>query len=280
MMQRIFILLLILPALVCASDFDPIPHVGRKAQDSFKFDYNYAAEHRAFAIAPGGAWSWVAGKPTLDQAKQDALAACANYTQQTCIVYAANKQILFDKQEWSGLWGPYKNAAQAKKAAIGTRPGQKFPDLIFTDPAGHKKSIGELKGKVVFVHFWGRWCPSCRYEFPSLINMYRIASDILGKQVAFVVLQVREPVSASRQWAKENNLDALPLSDSGVQSAQDLELAIRGGKKIADRKLATAFPASYVLDKNGLVVFSHMGSVSDWSEYVPFFIDVAERSGN
>ena len=278
-MHRFIYIFLLLPCLAHASDYDEIPHVGRKAQESFQYDYMYAAEHRAFAIAPGGAWSWVAGKPGIEQAKQDALSACQKYTRQKCVVYAANGQVLFDKQQWFKLWGPYKTAAQAKAAEPGSGMGQKFPDLVFTDPEGNRRSINDLKGKVVFVHFWGRWCPSCRYEFKSLIDMYRIARDTLGDQIEFVVLQVREPIAASREWAKDNNLDALPLSDSGVESAQDRDLSIRGGKKIADRKLASAFPASYVIDRHGLVVFSHMGSVADWSEYVPFFMDVAKRSG-
>jgi len=279
-MLRILLMLLLLPGLACALDNEQIPHVGRKAQDSFQFDYAYAGPHKAFAIAPGGAWSWVAAKPSLQQARQDALAACQNYTQQTCIIYAADDERVFDKQQWQTLWGPYLTAKQAGKATVGTRRGQKFPDLIYTDPAGKIRSISDLKGKLVFVHFWGCWCPSCRYEFASLIDMYRILRDTMGKQIEFVVLQVREPISTARKWARDNNVDALPLSDSGVQSAKDRQLSIRGGGKIDDRILATAFPASYVIDKNGIVVFSHMGSVSDWSEYVPFFKDVAQHSKN
>jgi thiol-disulfide isomerase/thioredoxin len=278
-MYRFLLIVLLLPALASAVEYEDIPHVSRKAQDSFQFDYLYASPHRAFAIAPGGAWSWVAGKASIEEARQGALSACQNYTQQQCIIYAQDEKRLFDKQQWPQLWGPYKNDRQAKTAPPGTRLGETFPDLVYTDPAGKIRSIHELRGKVVFVHFWGCWCPSCRYEFTSLIDMYRILKDTLGEQIEFVVLQVREPISTARKWARDNNVEALPLSDSGVQSEKDRELTIRGGRKIADRTLATAFPASYVLDKHGLVVFSHMGSVADWTEYVPFFKDVVSRSG-
>ena len=92
-------------------------------------------------------------------------------------------------------------------------------------------------------------------------------------------MQMREPITQARAWAKENNLTALPLSDSGVQSSNDTELTLSNGKKIQDRAFANLFPASYVIDKHGVVVFSHMGSVSDWTEYVAFFRDVNARSG-
>ncbi|HEX5636810.1 MAG TPA: hypothetical protein VFY78_06960, partial [Gammaproteobacteria bacterium] len=61
-------------------DIPHIPHVVEKAEVSFEFDYLYAAPHRAFAIAPGGAWTWQAGKETNELAKQGALAACKQYT--------------------------------------------------------------------------------------------------------------------------------------------------------------------------------------------------------
>jgi thiol-disulfide isomerase/thioredoxin len=262
-----------------ADELVDIPHVADKAQISFEFDYLYAATHRAFAIAPGGAWSWSAGIETSDIARASALTACGRYTEQKCVLYAVDDEIVFDSKKWSGLWGPYLNRQQAKKAATGTAPGEIFPDLVFTDPQGLKKTISHYKGKVVFVHFWGCWCPPCRHEFASLIDMYRILHDTVGDQVVFVVLQMREPISQSRKWAKENNVEALPLSDSGIKSKSDTTIRLKSGATIDDGELATAFPASYVVDKHGVVVFSHMGSVSDWSEYVTFFRDAVNRSG-
>ncbi|MDH5484144.1 MAG: TlpA family protein disulfide reductase [Gammaproteobacteria bacterium] len=264
---------------VFAIEADTIPHVNKKAIDSFKYDYSYANFHKAFAIAPGGAWSWQANKPTVEEARESALEACSSYTQQPCVLFALDDQVVFDNAGWTKLWRPYKTKLQAKQAEDGVLVGQRFPNIEYTDPNGSKKSIHGLKGKVAFVHFWGHWCPSCRYEFHALIDMYRIINDTLPGEVEFVILQAREPIEKSRQWASENNLDALPLSDSGVKSTDGKMLNIKGGKKIDDRKLASVFPASYVVDKNGVVVFSHMGSVDNWTEYVNFFRDVVEHSG-
>ena len=275
---KYFVLLIIIPLQVLAADVN-IPHVSLKAKDSFQFDYLYANEHRAFTIAPGGAWSWSADKPTEEAAKKTALDACNSYTQQKCVLYAVNEKIVFDQNAWLKLWGPYKTRTELKSSKAGIKVGELFPDVSFTSPQGLKQSVSDLKGKVVFIHFWGCWCPPCRHEFETLIDMYRILQDTMGDQVAFVVLQLREPIETSREWAKQNNLDVLPLSDSGVKNSEDKFIRIKGGQSIPDREIAKYFPSTYVIDKHGYVIFSHMGSVENWPEYVSFFRDAVERSG-
>jgi len=265
--------------MLYAVDMESIPHVNKKASNSFKYDYLYANTHRAFAIAPGGAWSWVAGKATENEAKQQALKACATHTQQKCAVFAVNEQVVFNYRDWYTLWGPYKTKQQAKALTRGVLVGQKFPDLVYTNPAGKKTSIHALKGKVRFVHFWGSWCPSCGKEFPAIIDLYRILNDVLPEQVEFVIVQVRENIESSKLWQSSNSLTSLPLSDSGIQNEGDSLLSLRNGETINDRHLARIFPATYVLDKNGVVVFSNMGSVENWTEYVNFFKNAVDYSG-
>jgi len=257
-----------------------IPQVDRKAKDSYEFDFIYTEKHRAFAIASGGTWSWRSGKETVELAKQEALDACSKLTQQKCFLYAVDEQIVLDQQAWEQSWGPYKTPQQAAQAKTGIKLGNRFYDVSFIDPEGNKKSVSDLKGKVVFVHFWGAWCPSCRLEFNTLINTYQILKGMMGDNIEFLILQVREPIETSRKWTEKFRLTALPLSDSGIKSEEDSHLTLKDGSKIKDRTLAKVFPSSYVLDKNGLVVFAHKGSIKDWTEYIAFFKDVAERSKN
>jgi len=279
-MNKFVIAVLILSGIarsVAAYETDMLPHASKKAQQSYQNDYKYADLHRAFALASGGAWSWKSGFETVELAKESALETCSKYTQQKCILYAVDDRVVFNNKIWSESWGPYKTSQQVHKAKTGTLVDQKFYDVVFTDPKGIKKSISDLKGKTIFVHFWASWCPSCRQEFSTLIDMYKILKDIMGDKVEFVVLQVRESIDTSNQWVKQHKLTALPLSDSGFDTNN--QMTLKTGTKIKDRTLAKVFPASYVLDKNGIVIFSHMGSIDDWSEYIPFFKDAVERSG-
>lgn len=280
-LSQLFLALLTLSfsPFILAIDMSPIPHVSKKANDSFLYDYAYATNHRAFAIASDGAWSWTAKKDTVEQAKVDALAACARYTEQDCMLYAVNNQIVFDVNTWRQSWGPYKNKAQALSSSSGTKLGQKFPDIAYVTPDNQTSSIHQHLGKIVFVHFWGCWCPPCGFEFTALTDLYQIINDLMPGQVEFIILQVREPIEQARAWAADKQFTALPLSDSGVKDSEDEELTLRDGTRVADRTFARAFPASYILDKHGINVFSHMGSIDYWTELLPFFMDVEKRSG-
>ena len=95
-----------------------------------------------------------------------------------------------------------------------------------------------------------------------------------------MLLQVREPFADSLDWARARGFESLPLYDSGVYGPEDTGLRVSGGGLLADRYLARAFPSSYVLDRNGVVVFARAGAVEDWSAYLPFLRDAAARSGD
>ena len=109
-----------------ADNFVEIPHVNRKAQNSFQFDYSYAAQHRAFAIAPGGGWSWTSSKASKEDAKKTALQGCDKYSKQKCVLYAVDNEVVFDKENWPTLWSPYKNKKQAKVSEIGVSPFSRY----------------------------------------------------------------------------------------------------------------------------------------------------------
>jgi thiol-disulfide isomerase/thioredoxin len=263
-----------LAAEPAVSDVDAIPHVGKRARESY-VDYLYADPHKAFAIGPGGAWAWQAGKASPQVAEQAAIEYCERYSQQKCVAYAVNDKLVFDSKQWSTLWGPYLSKAEAAQAPVGNKVGERFYDLAFKDEKGKRKTIADLRGKVVFIHFWGSWCPSCMIEFPSLVRLQKQLNQELGKQVELVILQAREPFSESIKWARKNGFADVTLYDSGVKSLSDTEMQLADGSRIQDREVAKTFPTSIVLDKNGIVVFYHTGPVNNWMEYIEFFRDSA-----
>lgn len=251
------------------------PHLGPSGQAEYR-EYVEAPDHRAFAIAPGGAWGWVSGEPTARAAEEKALAICQGQTEQRCVSHAVDDKTVLDAASWSRLWGPYATAVQAKRASAGRERGRRMHDLAYKDAGGVPRRLSSLRGKTVVLHFWGAWCPPCRREMPEL---QAVRKSLAGRaDIAFVILQAREKFDVSRLWAERQGI-ALPLADSGSTGDQDVNFRLAGGGLIKDREIASRFPTTYVLDKRGLVVFSHVGPVHDWPQYEAFLRDVADRSG-
>ena len=256
---------------------DAIPHVNQEARENF-VQYIYAQSHKAFAIAPGGAWSWVELESTAAAAQAMALQHCQSLTEQRCVVYALNDKVVFDKQAWSQLWRLDKQATSLKNVTGITR-GATFPNLLFKNSQGKPLRLSDFRGKPTLLHFWGSWCAPCLREMPTLLQLQQALKKNHGDQINMVLLQVREPFNRSLQWARQQQFDQLPLYDSGVKGDSDSSLFTATGKTMPDRQLARAFPTSYVLDHQGRVLFTHTGPIASWLEYLPLFKDVIEHNG-
>ncbi|MFA5243592.1 MAG: TlpA disulfide reductase family protein [Sulfuricella sp.] len=257
------------------NDVNAVPHLNAAGRDGY-LAFLQAGQHRAFAIAPGGAWAWKDGEVTADMAADAALQSCQNSTAQTCVLYALDDRVVFDAKDWSTLWRPYRNRAAAAKASTGKARGERFFDLAVKSPSGKAMKLSDLRGKVLLLHFWGTWCPPCRNEMPELQKLHQALGGSSGIQM--VLLQMREDHGTASLWMDAQGFK-LPLFDSGVADAGSDTLTLANGKQIRDRELARVFPTTYVLDKHGMVVFSHVGPVSGWLQYLPFLRDVAAKSG-
>jgi thiol-disulfide isomerase/thioredoxin len=256
-------------------DPNRIPHASERARESYR-EFLAAAPNRAFVIAPGGSWAWRADLPSAEDALEAALNDCRQHTRQRCVPYALNERVVFDAAKWPTLWGPYLPRRQAERAAIGTHVGERFPDLALRAPDGRAVSLSELRGSVVVLHFWGSWCRPCQGEMPDLQRLHdKLARD---SDIRFVLIPVRESFSQARQWAQKLGV-RMPIYDPGIAGEGDDKLTLGGGGKIADRELARVFPTTHVLDRHGIVVFSHLGAASRWVEYLPFLNDAAAKSG-
>lgn len=257
------------------NDVFAVPHLDQKGREGYR-EFLMAPMHRAFALAPGGAWSWKADQPSETMAEEGALQACGEQTGQQCVLYALDRQMVFDAKAWPKLWGPYKSRAEAASAKEGRHRGQRFYDLAIKNPAGRPLKLSALRGKVVLLHFWGTWCPPCRQEMPELQKLNQELGQ--SRDIQLVLLQMREDHGTASLWMDAQGFK-LPLFDSGVLDAGSDVLTLADGRKMRDRELAMVFPTTYVLDKQGVVVFSHTGPVHGWLQYLPFLRDVAARSG-
>lgn len=247
-----------------------IPHGNTRLQQSFQ-QYLESDMHRAFAIAPGGIWSWQSNLDTVEEATSTALKDCERRTDYQCTLYALNDDIVFNKEVWTKLWRPYSSNTEAKNARTGRHRGERLHDLRFTDVNGKSLALSDFRGKVILLHFWGTWCPTCIHELPQFPELMRAFKD--EPNIAFVFTQMREPYALAQNFLKQQNIN-LPLYDSGSHEELDNKLTLNTGDKIDDRAVATVYPSTYILDRNGIVVFSMRGSPDNWIQYVEFLQDL------
>ena len=235
-------------------------------------EFRRALPHRAFAIAPGGAWSWRGEMETPELAMQAALDDCRNHARRACLPYALDDQVVFKPRDWAQAWRPYPGAAQLARAPVGIKPGQRFPDLLWRDAGGREHKVSTQRGSVVLLHFWGSWCPPCQREMPDLHKLYKRLKA--APNIRFVFLPVREAAAISRVWLRGRGIE-VPLADAGARAEKEGVFPLADGGTLRDRDLARAFPTTYILDRHGGVLFAHIGPVTDWLELEPLLRDAA-----
>ena len=240
-------------------------------------EYQQAPLHRAFAIAPGGAWSWRGEMESPELAMQAALDDCGSHARRACLAYALDDKVVFKPQAWAQAWRPYLTAVRAKQMPIGVKPGQSFPDLTYRDAGGKARTLSDQRGRVVLLHFWGSWCPPCQREMPDLQKLHARLKSAPNMQ--FVFLPVREAAATSRAWLRTRGI-SVPVADAGVKAEKAGVFQIADGKTIRDRDMARVFPTTYILDRNGIVLFAHVGPVSDWLALEPLLKDAARAKAD
>ena len=117
-------------------------------------------------------------------------------------------------------------------------PGKYAPPVELQDLSGKTIKLSDYRGKVVLLNFWSTLCAPCTAELPSLSRL-----AVLFKDADFAVLTV--------------SIDA---SDKPVREfieAHKLALTVlRDGEKevFFDQYAGPLLPATYLIDRNGIIV--------------------------
>lgn len=252
------------PANAGPLDGVKIPMQGAKAHDHISGRYAEASDEKAFAIGPFGYWGWKNGYATTQEAIDKAIERCGRRSPVKCLPFAIGNKVVLDKDAWIGIFAPYSTAEQAAAASIGAKRGDRFPNVAFKTQSGEEKSLHHYRGKVTLVHFWGSWCPPCVKEMPSLQKLYDMFKD--DGDIAFLPINVKEAFDDSLSWAKRRGF-TLPFVDSGSVGISDADIRLSDGTKIDRHDIAEYVPATFILDRNGVVVFPRVKSYNHWEEF-------------
>lgn len=122
--------------------------------------------------------------------------------------------------------------------------GSPAPDFTVVDLKGKEWNLADLKGRVVFLHFWATWCPSCRDELPAIQRLHALLPE--EQFTTLTVLYNDDP--------------GLAKSMAG-QIGATFPVAVDPNGKAAQAYGLTGVPETYIIDKQGVLREKFVGAV-------------------
>ena len=137
---------------------------------------------------------------------------------------------------------------QSQLKTLNIEPVEKTlaPDFLLKDLDGNTIRLRDLRGKVVLLNFWATWCPTCRFEMPSMEALQKEFSD---QGLVVLAIDFREGPKEIRSFYKEHNLSLRALLDPDAEAFARYE--------------AWSLPTTFVIDKRGYIVGKVVG-YRDW----------------
>jgi len=118
------------------------------------------------------------------------------------------------------------------------------PDFALQDMDAKQHSLKAYRGKVVLVNFWATWCPPCIREMPSLEKLYQ---KFRGQP--FVLLAINQWEDEERVFEFMGQLETIPT----------FPILFDPQSKVSDAFGVQGLPSTYILDKQGRIVFRAKG---------------------
>jgi len=122
-----------------------------------------------------------------------------------------------------------------------------LPDVNYVDTAGVAYNHDALAGKVVLVNFWATWCHPCQMEIPDLSKAY---DKYKAKGVVFLGVMTDTPDNQKLLNFQSDYEMSYPV----VRANSDLLVSFN---------YPDALPTTFVYDRSGKQVFSHVGPVRE-----------------
>ena len=131
----------------------------------------------------------------------------------------------------------------AASMGFAVEPGAAAPDFRLMPFAGTKSaSLSDYRGKVVLVDFWASWCGPCRQSLPLYNNLQ---ADFPAGDFAIVAIGLDEDTADALAFLREH-----PIKYTALQNPKG-DVAQAFGLK--------GMPSSYLIDRNGVVRYRHIG---------------------
>ena len=120
--------------------------------------------------------------------------------------------------------------------------------------AGVEVDFAQFRGKVVFLNFWATWCPPCTAELPNIQRFYEIMKK---EDIAFINSSFEDEALVQKFISKKGLKLPVYLHGSGVPA-----------EFISNRGI----PVTFIIDRQGGIVYEHIGPAKWDDESVVAFL--------
>src|SRR5699024_8418374 len=145
---------------------------------------------------------------------------------------------------WTGFF-------DAETTAVQTIDGPQLSaadyQFMMATPEGETVTLSDFKDDVIFINLWASWCPPCIAEMPTIETLHSKVAD--NEDIHFVMLSMDQ-----KQEKANNYINGEDFSFSHYFPASSLPQTFR----------SDYLPTTYVISKEGEIVFSHEG-LGDYS---------------
>lgn len=135
----------------------------------------------------------------------------------------------------------------APAASTGTVAiGQPSPAYAAQQLNGTPVTLADLKGEVVLLNVWATWCKPCRQEIPALDSLHREFGP-RGFRVVGVSIDVIT--------------DTVTIAGFARELGASYTLWLDPDDKVSTTFRAIGVPSTYLVDRDGVLRWRHMGPV-------------------
>ena len=100
--------------------------------------------------------------------------------------------------------------------------------------------LEQFKGELVFLNFWGTWCPPCVAEMPSIQNLY----EEYGDKIRFIMVS-RESPDIISAFVKKNEY-TFPVYSQSISEPEIFQ--------------SQSIPTSYLISPSGNIILKKKGA--------------------
>lgn len=124
------------------------------------------------------------------------------------------------------------------------------PNFVL-DGSGGKVDLKKYRGQVVYLDFWASWCVPCRKSFPWMNDMNK---KYQSKGLNIIAVNLDSARADADAFLKQTPADFTIAYDPNGETPGVYQVSV--------------MPTSYLIDRNGNIVYSHQGFKKSQQEHM------------